>query len=83
MQNVLNKYQGFKYLFLTPPVLHHRDFNKVFILQTYASIDGIGAVLCQIGEDNLEHPIAFASRTLIPAERNYPITELETLGVVK
>ena len=28
------------------------------------------------------HPIAFASRALAPAEKNYGITDLETLGVV-
>lgn len=32
--------------------------------------------------DGKVHPIAFASRSLTSAERNYAITELETLGLV-
>jgi len=66
-----------------PPLLIHPDFNKQFILQTDASVDGIGAVLSQIGPDNQEHPIAYASRSLKSAERNYPIIEMESLAVVE
>ena len=43
---------------------------------------GIGAVLSQQQEDGLLHPIAYASRSLTSSERNYAITELETLAVV-
>jgi len=68
-----------KSLIMHPPILNHPDFSLPFILQTDASHDGIGAVLSQIDSNNQEHPVAFASRTLKPAERNYPITELETL----
>lgn len=51
------------------PILIHPDFSKPFILQTDASTLGIGAVLSQIGPDNLEHPIAYASRSLNKAEK--------------
>jgi len=52
-----------------PPLLIHPDFSKQFILQTDASVDGIGAALSQLGPDNKEHPIAYASRSLKSAER--------------
>ena len=58
------------------------SFEKPFVLETDTSIEGLGAVLSQSQEDSLLHPVAFASRSLTSAERNYSITELETLTVV-
>ena len=45
-------------------------------------IKALSAVLSQRQEDNQLHPVAFASRALSAAEKNYSITELETLAVV-
>ena len=64
------------------PVLAYPCFDKDFTLETDASIDGIGAVLSQSQEDGCIHPVAFASRSLSPSERNYGITDLETQAVV-
>ena len=64
------------------PLLSYPDFTQPFLLETDASIDGLGAVLAQRKADNLVHPIAYASRTLLAHERNYGISELEGLGVV-
>ena len=52
------------------------------MLETDASIDGIGAVLGQYQDDENLHPVSYASRALSRSERNYGITELETLAVV-
>ena len=66
------------------PVLMYPQFNgqHPFILETDASTQGLGAVLAQQQEDDQVHPVAFASRSLSPAEQRYSITELETLGLV-
>jgi len=64
------------------PVLAYPNFNKDFVLETDASICGLGAVLSQVQEDGCFHPISYASRALSVQERNYAITELETLAVV-
>lgn len=66
------------------PVLAYPRFdsNVPFILETDASIQGLGAVLSQTEVDGKVYPIAFASRSLNVHERNYGITELETLGLV-
>ena len=66
----------------TTPVLCYPSFDTPFVLETDASIRGIGAILSQVQSDGQYHPVAFASRSLTAAERNYGITELETLAVV-
>jgi len=66
----------------TAPILSYPSFNSPFLLETDASIKGIGAVLSQCQDDNHPHPVAYSSRSLTAAERNYSITELETLAVV-
>ena len=66
----------------TAPVLAFPSFDRPFTVETDASISGVGAVLMQYQEDQKLHPVAYASRSLSAAERNYSITELETLAVV-
>ena len=65
----------------TAPVLAYPAFNKDFVLETDASIHGLGAVLSQQTDGKL-HPVAYASRALSRPQKNYGITELETLAVV-
>ena len=63
-------------------MLAYPDFDKPFVMHTDASTNGLGAVLEQEEMDGKSHPIAYASRSLSKAEKNYGITELEALGVV-
>ncbi|XP_072574387.1 retrovirus-related Pol polyprotein from transposon 412 isoform X2 [Paramormyrops kingsleyae] len=63
-------------------ILAHPDFTRPFMLSTDASLEGIGAVLSQIQDgDTRARPIAFASKSLTQAQRNYPAHRLEFLAL--
>ncbi|XP_035266158.1 uncharacterized protein LOC118223565 isoform X2 [Anguilla anguilla] len=62
------------------PVLVTPAFDQTFVLQTDASLVGIGAVLSQIRE-GAEHPVTYISRKLLTHERNYATVEKECLAV--
>lgn len=75
-------FEAFKAAITRSPVLAYPNFDVDFVLETDASVKGLGAVLSQYQSDGVLHPVAFASRSLSPAERNYGVTDLETLAVV-
>ncbi|GBC50770.1 uncharacterized protein LOC104715162 [Rhizophagus irregularis DAOM 181602=DAOM 197198] len=63
-------------------ILQHPNFEKEFILITDTSGEGLlEAILEQLDENNREIVISYASRSLVNAEKNYPITELKCLAV--
>lgn len=69
------------YRLMHTPFLAFADPTKPYILHVDASSNGLGAVLDQ---EYLEgfRPVAFASRKLSQAERNYPIHQLEFLALM-
>ena len=65
----------------TTPVLAYADYKRPFRLHTDASDLGLGAVLYQQDENGKNKVIAYASRTLNQAEKNYPAHKLEFLAL--
>lgn len=46
------------------PILRSPDFSKPFLVLTDCSGYAMGAVLCQLSDDGVEHPVCYASCTL-------------------
>ncbi|XP_060089380.1 LOW QUALITY PROTEIN: uncharacterized protein K02A2.6-like, partial [Heteronotia binoei] len=63
-------------------VLHHFDERLPVILACDASPYGVGAVLGHQLPDGREVPVAYYSRTLTSAERNYAQIDKEALAIV-
>ena len=59
----------------TPKILKHFENNEETMLSTDACKSGLGAVLYQKNKANNWQPVAYASRTLAPAEKNNAIIE--------
>ena len=72
-----------KELIMLEPCLAHTNLNKPFRLETDASDFAYGATLSQKQKDNKIHPVAFMSKSMLPAERNYDAYNKEALGIVK
>lgn len=67
-----------KQLIINSPILTYPDFSLPFTLTTDASDIALGSVLSQ-----QDKPIAFYSRTLNSAERNYSTIEKELLSILE
>lgn len=73
-------FQQLKQKFLSAPILDFPDFSEenIFTLHTDASGYAIGAVL----SNKNGKPVAYASKMLNSAEKNYPTIEKELLAMV-
>ena len=74
-------YEHLKRLCSQTPVLAYANYHKPFKLHTDASENGLGAILYQKQDDDTEHVIVYASRTLSKSEKNYDTHRLEFLAL--
>jgi len=67
----------------TAPVLLAVDSSKLMEVDVDSSKTGWGAVLKQVGPDELWHPCIFVSGKFNNAQSKYSATDRETLGLVE
>ncbi len=75
-------FQEAKKLVMSDTVLTHFDPHKPLRVACDATPYGIGAVLLHVLADGTERPIAFASRSLTAAEKNYTQIDREAFSLV-
>jgi hypothetical protein len=66
----------------TAPILAYPQPGERFVVETDASSVGIGGVLSQV-QDGQERVIAYCSKTLNKAERNYCVTRRKLFAIVR
>src|SRR5256714_2240449 len=83
-------FRKLKAAFAMAPVLQHFDLEKPIRIEADASGFAVAAILSQPGtptagrkSDAHWHPVAFWSRKMTPAERNYDTHDQELLAIVK
>ena len=69
--------------FISAPVLALPNHSKPFRLITDTSDFATGAILEQPDALNCWHPVAYHSKALQPAERNYEIHDKELLAIIR
>ena len=75
-------FEALKELFTSAPVLGHPDSSLPFVLEVDASEIAVGAILSQRqGTKAQLHPVAFFSRKLSTAEKNYDVGDRELLAI--
>ena len=77
-----NAFDKVKEVLCSASVLVHYDPNLPIVVASDASPTGLGAVISHVLPNEEEKPIAYASRTLTPAEQNYSQIEKEALGII-
>jgi hypothetical protein len=69
--------------FTEAPLLVPPDTTKRFRVESDASDYATGGVLSQEGDDGKWRPVAYLSKSLNDAERNYDVHDKELLGVIR
>jgi hypothetical protein len=75
-------FKASKLMLQSSKLLVHYNPSLPLILSCDASPYGLGAVLSHEMPDGTEKPVAYASRTLTPSEKNYAQIEREGLSII-
>lgn len=75
-------FRAAKDLLCNAPILLAPDFGRPFKLEVDASATGVGAILIQESELEIEHPVCYFSKKLTPCQRRYSTIEKEALALL-
>ena len=78
-----NEFSKIKTSISHAPSLKILNFEKDFILYTFASNDSLAAVLTQKEDGGDEYPISFMSTGLQGVELNYPVVDKQDYAIFK
>lgn len=73
-------FEALKLAVINAPLLHHIDYSNAIVVRTDASMVGVGGMIFQL-IDGEEHPVAYCSKTLTPAEQKWSTIEQEAYAV--
>jgi len=76
-------FETLKQWFTSAPILLCQIFSKPFRLETDALDYNYGAILSQQSEDGHWLPVAYMSKQMLLAERNYVIYDKELLAIIE
>ena len=82
-QRCKDAFQALKDALINAPVLAHYLPEKPTMLEADASDGVVAGVLSQQQRDDLWRPVAYYSKTMAPAECNYPIHDKELLAIIR
>jgi hypothetical protein len=82
-QDCIQAFEKLRIALIQAPILAHFDVDRHCLLETDASDTVVAAVFSQLGLDGEYHPIAYFSKSMAPAEMNYPIHDKEMLAIVR
>jgi hypothetical protein len=76
-------FEIFKGRLIDALLLAYYNIDSQYLLETDASNTVVAIVFSQKGLDEEWHPVAYFSKTIAPAETNYPIHNKELLAIVQ
>ena len=79
----IQAFETLRSMLIKAPLLAHYDVDSQCLLETDASDTIVAAVFSQKGLDDEWHPVGYFSKTMAPAETNYPIYDKELLAIIK
>ena len=81
-EEMQKSFDALKLKLVTSPVSAYPDYQKYFLVCNNASNDVIRAFLSQLYDNEMEHPIHYASRELYDFESKYSAFEREVIWLI-